>query len=230
MLWENMANVLIVDDEPAIRESLAFALRRDGFEVSEASSLREARNLVGPADLMILDLVLPDGNGLEFLRSLRDASDVPVIVLTSRDEETDRVVGLEIGADDYVLKPFSPREVAARVRAVLRRSARSAQPEDKPIRAGALTLDSTTRKATIWERELALSRTEFNLLALFLRSPGRVFERSQILDAVWGSDVVVGDRTVDVHVKALRRKIEEAGGDSRVLETVRGVGYRLRDG
>jgi len=140
------------------------------------------------------------------------------------------VVGLEIGADDYVLKPFSPREVAARVRAVLRRSARSAQPEDKPIRAGALTLDSTTRKATIWERELALSRTEFNLLALFLRSPGRVFERSQILDAVWGSDVVVGDRTVDVHVKALRRKIEEAGGDPRVLETVRGVGYRLRDG
>src|ERR1700682_137412 len=225
-----MAAILLVDDEPAIRESLAFALRRDGFEVSEAVSRREAPTLAGAAYLVILDLVLPDGNGLEFLRSLRDKSDVPVIVLTSRDEETDRVVGLEIGADDYVLKPFSPREVAARVRAVLRRATRTAQPEDKPIRAGLLSLGASTRRAAIADRELALSRTEFNLLALFLRSPGRVFERSQILDAVWGSDVVVGDRTVDVHVKALRRKIEEAGGDPRVLETVRGVGYRLRDG
>jgi two-component system catabolic regulation response regulator CreB len=225
-----MAAILLVDDEPAIRESLAFALRRDGFEVEEATTLREARSLADAADLVILDLVLPDGSGLVFLRSLRERSDVPVIVLTSRDEETDRVVGLELGADDYVLKPFSPREVAARVRAVLRRSSKAVQAEDKPIRAGSLSLDTSTRKAAIADRELGLSRTEFNLLALFLRSPGRVFERSQILEAVWGSDVVVGDRTVDVHVKALRRKIEEAGGDPRVLETVRGVGYRLRDG
>jgi len=225
-----MAAILLVDDEPAIRESLAFALRRDGFEVEEATTLREARSLADGADLVILDLVLPDGSGLPFLRSLRERSDVPVIVLTSRDEETDRVVGLELGADDYVLKPFSPREVAARVRAVLRRASKSAQTEDKPIRAGALSLDTSTRKAAIADRELGLSRTEFNLLALFLRSPGRVFERSQILESVWGSDVVVGDRTVDVHVKALRRKIEEAGGDPRVLETVRGVGYRLKDG
>ena len=225
-----MAAILLVDDEPAIRESLAFALRRDGFEVQEATTLREARNRADSADLVILDLVLPDGSGLLFLRSLRERSDVPVIVLTSRDEETDRVVGLELGADDYVLKPFSPREVAARVRAVLRRASKAAQSEDKPIRAGSLSLDTSTRKAAIADRELGLSRTEFNLLALFLRSPGRVFERSQILEAVWGSDVVVGDRTVDVHVKALRRKIEEAGGDPRVLETVRGVGYRLKDG
>jgi len=225
-----MAAILLVDDEPAIRESLAFALRRDGFEVEEATTLREARSLADGADLVILDLVLPDGSGLPFLRSLRERSDVPVIVLTSRDEETDRLVGLELGADDYVLKPFSPREVAARVRAVLRRASKSAQTEDKPIRAGALSLDTSRRKAAIADRELGLSRTEFNLLALFLRSPGRVFERSQILESVWGSDVVVGDRTVDVHVKALRRKIEEAGGDPRVLETVRGVGYRLKDG
>ncbi|HET9752034.1 MAG TPA: response regulator transcription factor [Myxococcales bacterium] len=227
-----MPAVLVVDDEPAIRESLAFALRRDGFEISEAASLREARAGVAAADLVILDLVLPDGNGLEFLRSLRARSDVPVIILTSRDEETDRVVGLEIGADDYVLKPFSPREVAARVRAVLRRASRAAgvQPEEeKPLRKDQLALDLRTRKASVRETELALSRTEFNLLTLFLRSPGRVFDRSQILEAVWGSEVVVGDRTVDVHVKALRRKIEEAGGDPRVLETVRGVGYRLRD-
>jgi len=224
-----MAAILLVDDEPAIRESLAFALRRDGFEVEEATTLREARSLADGADLVILDLVLPDGSGLPFLRSLRERSDVPVIVLTSRDEETDRVVGLELGADDYVLKPFSPREVAARVRAVLRRASKSAQTEDKPIRAGALSLDTSRRKAAIADRELGLSRTEFNLLALFLRSPGRVFERSQILESVWGSDVVVGDRTVDVHVKALRRKLEEAGGDPKLLETVRGVGYRLRD-
>jgi DNA-binding response OmpR family regulator len=227
-----MPAILVIDDEPAIRESLAFALRRDGFEIAEAASLREARAGVASADLVILDLVLPDGNGLEFLRSLRARSDVPVIILTSRDEETDRVVGLEIGADDYVLKPFSPREVAARVRAVLRRSARSAgthAEEEKPLRKDRLALDLRTRKATMAETELALSRTEFNLLTLFLRSPGRVFERSQILEAVWGSDVVVGDRTVDVHIKALRRKLEEAGGDPRVLETVRGVGYRLRD-
>src|SRR5438105_10696270 len=128
--------ILVIDDEPAIRESIAFALRRDGFAISEAASLREAQARSGAADLIILDLVLPDGNGLEFLRGLRAKSDVPVIVLTSRDEETDRVVGLEMGADDYVLKPFSPREVAARVRAVLRRAAKGGQPGEKPLRAG----------------------------------------------------------------------------------------------
>ena len=223
--------VLVIDDEPAIRESLAFALRRDGFAITEAATLKEARSAAADADLIILDLVLPDGNGLDFLRSLRSQSDIPVIVLTSRDEETDRVVGLEMGADDYVLKPFSPREVAARVRAVLRRAAKSAQPEEETaLTCGTLSADPRTRKAAVADCDLALSRTEFNLLAAFLRSPGRVFERSQLLDAVWGSDVVVGDRTVDVHIKALRRKIEEAGGDPRVLETVRGVGYRLKDG
>ena len=226
-----MTTVLVVDDEPAIRESLAFALQREGFGIEEAANLREARAKADAADLLLLDLVLPDGNGLEFLRALRAKSDVPVIVLTSRDEETDRVVGLEMGADDYVLKPFSPREVAARVRAVLRRSTGKAAhaDEEKPLRSGPLSADLRTRKALAGTRELALSRTEFNLLAAFLRSPGRVFERSQLLDTVWGADVVVGDRTVDVHVKALRRKLEEAGADPRVLETVRGVGYRLRE-
>ena len=224
--------VLVVDDEPAIRESLAFALKREGFSVLEAASLREARALVDEeAELIILDLVLPDGNGLDFLRSLRARSDIPVIVLTSRDDETDRVLGLEMGADDYVLKPFSPREVTARVRAVLRRAAGKPAPsEETEVRFGSLSVDPRTRKARAGLSELALSRTEFNLLAVFLGSPGRVFERSQLLEAVWGSDVVVGDRTVDVHIKALRRKIEEAGGDPRALETVRGVGYRLRDG
>ena len=228
-----MPLILIVDDEPAIRESLAFALKRDGFAIAEASSLKGAAASLAGAELVLLDLVLPDGNGLDFLRSLRAKSDVPVIVLTSRDEETDRVVGLEMGADDYVLKPFSPREVAARVRAVLRRSsAKAAAPEEEETALrgpGGLRVDPRTRKALVGERELGLSRTEFNLLAALLRSPGRVFERGQLLDAVWGREVVVGDRTVDVHVKALRRKIEDAGGDPMLLETVRGVGYRLRD-
>src|SRR6185295_6152175 len=154
-----MARILIVDDEPAIRESLAFALRRDGFDVSQAATLREARSLSESSDLVVLDLVLPDGNGLDFLRALRSRSDVPVIVLTSRDEETDRVVGLEMGADDYVLKPFSPREVAARVRAVLRRAAGKAPPsEESAIRQGELTLDPRTRKAAVRASELMLSR------------------------------------------------------------------------
>jgi DNA-binding response OmpR family regulator len=225
-----VTRVLVVDDEPAIRESLAFALKREGFDVLEAASLKAARGISDEqADLIILDLVLPDGNGLDFLRALRTRSDIPVIVLTSRDEETDRVVGLEMGADDYVLKPFSPREVTARVRAVLRRAGGKTPPEETALRVGTLSADPRTRKALADKSELGLSRTEFNLLMVFLGSPGRVFERSQLLEAVWGSDVTVGDRTVDVHMKALRRKIEEAGGDPRVLETVRGVGYRLRD-
>jgi DNA-binding response OmpR family regulator len=232
-----MPQVLVVDDEPAIRESLAFALRRDGFAIAEAGSLREADAAAASADLILLDLVLPDGNGLEFLRTLRARSDVPVIVLTSRDEETDRVMGLEMGADDYVVKPFSPREVSARVRAVLRRF--RAGNGDGPPDPGAatqaplhgpdgLSVDPRTRRASVGGKELMLSRTEFNLLAAFLRQPGRAFERGELLDEVWGSDVVVGDRTVDVHIKALRRKLEEAGGDGRVIETVRGIGYRLR--
>src|SRR5215813_484582 len=143
-----MTRVLIVDDEPAIRESLAFALKRDGFEVVDVASLKEARS--AEADLIVLDLVLPDGNGLDFLRALRARSDVPVIVLTSRDEETDRVVGLEMGADDYVLKPFSPREVVARVRAVLRRFRGDRAPEEATLEGpGRLRVDPRTRRAAL---------------------------------------------------------------------------------
>jgi DNA-binding response OmpR family regulator len=177
--------------------------------------------------------MLPDGSGLQFLRELRRTSDVPVIVLTSRDEEGDRLAGLDAGADDYVVKPFSPREVAARARAVLRR-ARRAAPEaarstEAALIAGALSLDPRSRRARVEERELPLSRTEFDLLAAFLRAPGQVFDRGELMETVWGPDCVVGDRTIDVHLKALRRKIKEAGGDPLVLETVRGVGYRLRE-
>ena len=225
-----MPLILVVDDEPAIRESLGFALAREGFEVRAAGTLREAGALSAGADLIVLDLMLPDGSGLDFLRQLRTRSDVPVIVLTSRDDEADRIAGLEEGADDYVLKPFSPREVAVRARAVLRRVRRAAPEALKAaLEAGALQLDPRTRRARVDGRELPLSRTEFDLLAAFLRAPGQVFDRSQLMETVWGPDCVVGDRTIDVHLKALRRKIKDAGGDPLQLETVRGIGYRLRE-
>ena len=244
-----VARVLVVDDEPAIREALRFALVKDGFAAAAASSLREAKaKLAAEAiDLIVLDLVLPDGFGLDFLKTLRSSSDVPVIVLTSRDEEEDRLLGLSLGADDYVVKPFSPREVAARVRAVLRRARVSSAPtssesETEGDESGrisdesqaplegprGLRVEPRTRRAFVGEAPLSLSRTEFNLLATLLRAPGAVFERQHLLDAVWGQDVVVGERTVDVHIKALRRKLDEAAaGAGELIETVRGVGYRL---
>ena len=228
--------VLVVDDEPAIRESLAFALGRDGFEVLEAGSLRQARERWEQADLIVLDLMLPDGNGIELLAWLRGHSKLPVIILSSRGDETDRVVGLELGADDYVVKPFSPREVVARVRAVLRRVTPTTPAEDEdPTEELAtitgpdgLRLDEARRQAWRDEVELELTKLQFDLLATLLRTPGRVHTREALLDGVWG-DTFVSDRTVDVHIKELRRRMGEAGGDPGVIETVRGVGYRLRE-
>jgi len=226
-----MPAILIVDDEPAIRDSLAFSLRRDGFEVLEAASLGEARRARGRCELVLLDLMLPDGNGLDFLRELRSGSQVPVIVLTSRDSEADRVVGLELGADDYVVKPFSPREVVARVRAVLRRSQKAESGAPAALEGpGGVRVDRRGRRASVSGKELALSKVEFDLLVAFLEQPGRAFERGQLIDRIWGQDYVVGERTIDVHVKALRRKLGEAGADPEIVETVRGVGYRLREG
>jgi DNA-binding response OmpR family regulator len=219
-----MAKVLVVDDEAGIRESLCYALERDGFETVAVDRLASIQDLAG-TDLLVLDLMLPDGSGLEFLRQLRATSQLPVIVLTSRAEEIDRVVGLELGADDYVVKPFSPRELVARVRAVLRR-VREAAP---PRKEGELELDSSGRRVHLGQRELELSRLEFDLLAVFVGSPGRVFDRGQLLQRIWGPDCVVTERTIDVHINTLRRKIELAGGDGQLLETVRGVGYRLRE-
>lgn len=225
-----MKSVLLVEDERTIRESVAFVLARDGFNPISAATLAEARSQVGQADLVILDLMLPDGSGLDFLRELRIQTSTPVIIVTSRDEEADRVVGLEMGADDYVTKPFSPRELVARVRAVLRRSAQPLPHADATLRGpGDLRLEPTSRKAFVSSTELALSKTEFELAAALLRQPGRAFTRAQLIDAAWEDGTVVTERTVDVHIKALRRKIHESGGRPDVVETVRGVGYRLRD-
>lgn len=230
-----MPQVLIVEDEPAIAESLSYALRRDGFAVSLAASVEQATRMLGLADLVILDLMLPDGSGFELIGVARRTDpSPPVIVLSSRDGEADRVAALETGADDYVTKPFSPREMVARVRAVLRRAASRGAPDGTPsLGAGSLalplSLDEETRRAE-WEgRALDLTRVEFDLLACLIGAPGRVFTRAQLIDRVWGDGFAITDRTVDSHVKGLRRKVADAGGDAGLVETVRGVGYRLSD-
>ncbi|AKT41891.1 response regulator transcription factor [Chondromyces crocatus] len=232
-----MAKVLVVEDEPAIAESIAFFLRRDGFGTTVVNTLADAERELPRADLVILDLTLPDGSGFELLSlARRSAAGPAIIVLSSRDSEADRVAALETGADDYVTKPFSPREVVARVRAVLRRAAGHAvatAPSDlppAPVAAPlALQVDESTRRAHVRGQEVDLTRVEFDLLACMLAAPGRVFTRPQLIDRVWGDGFAITDRTIDSHVKALRKKVVEAGGDAALIETVRGVGYRVTD-
>jgi two-component system catabolic regulation response regulator CreB len=240
-----MPAVLLIDDEPAITESLAYALERAGYETRSVATLAGAdaalADRAAPFDLIVLDIVLPDGNGLDWLRSLRGRSALPVIILSSHDDAVDRVAGLEVGADDYVDKPFSPREIVARVRAVLRRAvASSGAPDTAPGRAPApspanahftprVKIDADRRQAWAAGQRLALSRTEFDLLATLVAAPGRVYTRDQLLDRVWGQGVVVSERTVDAHVKAVRRKLADAGLPADTIETVRGIGYRLAE-
>ncbi len=223
-----MATVLVVEDEPAIAESLAYSLKREGYGVESAGTLAEGETKVASADLVILDLMLPDGSGFDLLAGLRKLDRQPaVIILSSRDAEADRVAGLETGADDYVTKPFSPREVVARVRAVLRRTSRTAAPSE--LAQLPLTAEADTRRAAVNGVALELTRVEFDLLATMLGAPGRVFTRAQLIERIWGDNFAITDRTVDSHVKALRRKVSDAGGDAQLIETVRGVGYRVSD-
>lgn len=221
-------SILIVEDEVAIAESLTYLLEREPYVVRHAPTLARARALLEGVTLVILDLGLPDGNGLELLSELRRRPDggPPVLVLTSRGDEVDRIVGLEVGADDYVVKPFSPREVVARVKAVLRRGGQSQAPNDaaEQLVSGPLVMDHARRTASWAERRLDLTRLEYDLLALLAANDGREFTRTQLLDRVWGNDAVVGDRTVDVHVKTLRAKLAVP----EAIETVRGLGYRWR--
>jgi DNA-binding response OmpR family regulator len=223
--------ILVVEDEPAIAESVAYALRRDGFAVDTAETYAEAERKAAQAELIVLDLMLPDGSGFDLIGALRRQSiSTPIIVLSSRDGEADRVAALETGADDYVTKPFSPREVVARVRAVLRRVAPG---NGEPAAAGptpAITTNDETRRAQVNGQPLELTRVEFDLLGSLLASPGRVFTRAQLIDRVWGDGFAISDRTVDSHVKSLRRKVGDAGGNPGLIETVRGVGYRISEG
>ena len=224
-----MATILIVDDEPKIVRLVADYLTDAGFGVSTARTGDEAlmRVRTESPDLVVLDLGLPGLDGLDVTRSIRRAGALPIIMLTARDDETDRVIGLELGADDYVTKPFSPRELVARVRAVLRRHAGGGEREQ--LRAGDLLLDVPRMRVLRGDDPIELTATEFALLAEMARQPGRVFTRSQLLDAIHGVAFEAYERAIDAHVKNIRRKVEPDPRSPRYLLTVYGVGYRLAD-
>ena len=218
------ARVLIVEDEPAIAESLDYALRREGFITMTAGTYAKAEESRAWPTLIVLDLMLPDGNGGDLLRLLRaESRRTPVIVLSSREAEADRISALEGGADDYVTKPFSPREVVARVRAVLRRLAPLGPTEPE----SALSVDRVARRASYGTKSLELTRVEFDLAALLSEHPGRVYTRAEFIDRVWGNGFAITDRTIDSHIKSLRRKLTDAGASAGLIQTVRGVGYRM---
>lgn len=221
--------VLVVEDERPIRELLAFGLRRAGFDVVEAEDTRQARARIADRrpDLLLVDWMLPDMSGLELTRALKkdkDTRDVPIIMLTARAEEQDKVSGLEGGADDYITKPFSPRELLARVNAVLRRTQPLAQ--DTALTIGELTLDPVGHRVTVGEATVPLGPTEYRLLSFFMTHAERVYSRSQLLDRIWGGNVYVEERTVDVHIRRLRKALEPFSADA-LIQTVRGAGYRF---
>jgi DNA-binding response OmpR family regulator len=224
-----MARILVVDDEPKIVRLVADYLHAGGFTVVTAGSGDEAlmRARTEAPDLVVLDLGLPGLDGLDVTRTLRRNGEVPFIMLTARSDETDRIIGLELGADDYVTKPFSPRELVARVRAVLRRHAGAG--ESEVLRAGDLLLDVPRMRVTRGDQPVELTATEFTLLAAMARQPGRVFTRSQLLDAIHGVAFESFERAIDAHIKNIRRKLEPEPRSPRYLLTIYGVGYRLAD-
>ena len=234
-----MTRILLVEDEENYRVPLAFSLRRDGFDVVQAADgveAVEAFEAAGPSgggsiDLVLLDLMLPRLSGIEVCRRIRRASTVPVIMLTARDSEADTVVGLRIGANDYVTKPYSYRELLARVNAVLRHSRGEEQEPAEPVlEVGRVRMDVERHEVTVDGEAVAMPPREFELLELFMRNPGRVLARGEIIDRVWGADYVGDTKTLDVHVKRIRAKIEVEPGEPKLLITVRGVGYKLAAG
>ena len=221
--------ILVVEDERPIRDMVAFGLRRAGFEVREAEDCRSARAQLADKlpDLVLVDWMLPDMSGLELTRQLkrdRATRELPIILLTARAAEADKVSGLEGGADDYVTKPFSPRELAARINAVLRRSAPVSGEER--VEQGGLALDQAGHRIMVGEQTIALGPTEYRMLEFFMTHPERVYSREQMLDRVWGGNVYVEERTIDVHIRRLRKVLEPFGFD-RYVQTVRGSGYRF---
>jgi DNA-binding response OmpR family regulator len=225
-----MKTVLVVDDEPKIVQLARDYLDHAGFKVASASDGKEALASfrASAPDLIVLDLGLPLIDGLDVARAIRKTSNVPIVMLTGRGDEADRVAGLELGADDYVTKPFSPKELVARVRAVLRRAEVAATPADI-VRAGDVTLDIPRMSVRVRTRDVELTPTEFQILATLARTPGRVFTRSQLLDAVHGIAFESYERAIDAHVKNIRRKLEPDPREPRYLLTVHGVGYRFAD-
>ena len=224
------ATIAVVDDEPMVREVVTRYLRREGFSVITAGDGAEALELIEATqpDMVVLDLMLPSVSGLEVLGTLRSHSEVPIILLTARGEESDRVLGLELGADDYVTKPFSARELAARVKSVLRRSSNRARPTEDNLTYGDLEIDGRTRRVTADGQPVELTRREFELLAFLAGSPGHVFSRTQLLDHVWDSSPEWQDpSTVTVHVRRLRTKLGNDRNGVPRIATVWGVGYRF---
>jgi DNA-binding response OmpR family regulator len=228
--------ILVVEDERAISEPLAKLLARDGFEVTVAATVAEALAEFSslPPDLILLDLNLPDGDGRDVAREIRRSSGVPIIMLTARGTETDRIVGLEIGADDYVVKPFSSAEVIARIRAVLRRSEAHREREDEdlgePVVVDELRIDPSTHRAFLGEQELDLSLKEFDLLYELARNAGNVVSRDDLMTRVWDENWFGSTKTLDVHIGWLRRKLGDDANEPRWIETVRGVGFRFAGG
>jgi two-component system, OmpR family, alkaline phosphatase synthesis response regulator PhoP len=217
--------ILVVEDEEEILDFISRYLTREHYEVLTCENGREACASVkkNNPDLLILDLMLPGMDGLEVIREVRKEHMIPIMVLSARGEEADRVIGLELGADDYMAKPFSPRELTARVKALLRRSQISYTTVKRTITSGRITLDLERRKGFIDEEELSLTPTEFALLKLFCTHPGRVFTREELLDTIWGNEFIGETRTVDMHIRNLRKKCEAEGGTA--IRSVRGVGY-----
>lgn len=225
-----MSRVLVVEDEESFSDVLSYMLRKEGFEVSLAATGTAALTEFDRtgADIVLLDLMLPEMSGTEVCRQLRQRSNVPIIMVTARDSEIDKVVGLEIGADDYVTKPYSPRELVARIRAVLRRqSAEAAENSAGTLSAGPVRMDVERHVVTVEGSAVQLPLKEFELLELLLRNAGRVLTRGQLIDRVWGADYVGDTKTLDVHVKRLRSKIEPEPSTPRFLVTVRGLGYKF---
>ena len=223
-----MTTVLVVDDEPIVRDVVVRYLQRDGFDTLEAGDGESARKLIenSSPQLVVLDVMLPGTDGLALCRWIRSRGELPVIMLTARGDEADRIIGLELGADDYVTKPFSPRELAVRVRTVLRRTAHASLSAEQ-LEFGALTIDARSRDVTLGNEELRLTAKEFDLLFFLASHPRQVFSRDQLMDRVWGYSTVLDTGTVTVHVQRLRSKIEADPKAPRHLETVWGVGYRF---
>ncbi len=224
-----MTRLLVIEDEESFSEALRYMLAREGFEVAVAATgpagLEQFER--NGADLVLLDLMLPGLPGTEVCRSLRAASDVPVIMLTARDSEVDKVVGLELGADDYVTKPFSGRELVARIRAVLRRHTDAVELLPATVEAGPVRIDVDRHVVTVAGSQIMLPLKEFELLELLVRNAGRVLTRDQIIDRIWGSDYVGDTKTLNVHVKRLRTKVEQDPASPRHLVTIRGLGYKF---
>ena len=225
-----MAKILVVDDDSSIRDVVSFALKKDGYEVVEAGDGRSALDLFAAhsPDLIVLDIMMPELDGTEVCRRIRQDSRVPIVFLSSRDDEIDRVLGLELGGDDYVTKPFSPRELLARVRAILRRGSGDApvmSAEDVNLSHGLLRLDEEEYKAFWGEKELVLTLTEFGILRTLLSRPGKVFSRDDFMEQAYDLSRIVSDRTIDSHVRRVRRKFGDMG--AHPIETVHGIGYKL---